>query len=172
MSNFASFARRCATGLVAAQLMFGALTVTAVVVSAPAQAATVMDQHGAWQGFSTTIDGRRLFGAITRMDRGGTAAFLVKDGGLSLFMTDPSWRLVDGKTMAVRLTIDGQSYTGTGIARGGDMIEMADVKRDVLTMFVDGAEAQLDVNSGDYVWTLDLHGFTASMADALRLVRA
>ena len=41
-------------------------------------------------------------------------------------------------------------------------------------MFRDGAEATIavEVEGSPVVWTLDLHGFTASMADGVRLIEA
>ena len=171
MSNFASLARRCATGLVAAQMLFGAVSVTTLALAAPAHAA-VAEEHGAWKGFTTTIDGRPVFGVMADMTKGGTTAFLAKDGGLELVITNPTWNFEPGVTVPVTLTIDGQTYTGTGTSVGKDMIEMKGIGRNILAMFVDGAEAEVDVGNGAIVWTLDLHGFTASMADALRLFQA
>ena len=50
MSKFASFARRCATGLVAAQLMFGAVSATTLTLAAPACTAEadpiLLAEHG------------------------------------------------------------------------------------------------------------------------------
>ena len=38
----------------------------------------------------------------------------------------------------------------------------------VLKGFADGAQAVVDINDGDIVWTFDLDGFTAAMSDALK----
>ena len=170
MTIRSTLTRRCAAGLLAAQLIVGA--VSTLATAAPAVAATVLDRHDAWQGFTTTLDGDRLFGAITRMNHGGTAAFLITGDTLSLVMTNPDWDFRDGRTVPVRLTIDGETYTGSGTVRGSDMIEMPNVNKEVMGRFIDGAEATLDVNDGDLVWTLDLHGFTQAMADVVRLVKA
>ena len=58
MSTFASLARRCATSLVAAQLVFGAVSVTSPALAAAPDQGWTLEQHGTWKSFTTTINGR------------------------------------------------------------------------------------------------------------------
>ena len=115
MTKVASLARRFAAGLVAAQLAFGAVSVSAVMTAAPAAAATVLDQQGAWQGFTNVSNGKPVYGALTKLNKGGTAAFVVKDDTLSLLLSDPTWTLTVGRELPVKLTVDGAVFTGTAI---------------------------------------------------------
>jgi hypothetical protein len=166
MSKLWNLTRRCAAGFIAAQLLI--VPVATGFSAAPASAATVSAEHGAWQGFSSGS----LVGVMTRMDSGGIAAFVVKGDSYTLLLSNPNWSLKVGARVPVSVTIDGEVFTGTAVASDTDMIEMPNVTTNVLRQFVDGAKAVVDVNDGEIVWSLDLDGFTASMADALRLYRA
>jgi hypothetical protein len=160
MSALLNFARRCATGLVTAQLAFGAVSTAALVSAAPADAAVLL-QHGFWQGI-TAAGG---FGAMTSLSDGGKAAFIAKGSTLSLVLVGDGWSLNVGAEMPVTVTIDGHVLSGTAVATDAHTIEVSDVRMSVLKEFVDDDMAVINVNN-DIVWTLNLYGFSAAMTDA------
>ncbi|MGB8901624.1 MAG: hypothetical protein WCC90_21325 [Methylocella sp.] len=160
--------RRLAAGLIATQLMLGTASVSALVSAAPASAATFLSQHGAWQGFFTADDGVTLVGARAEMTKGGTAAFVFHGDTLTLVLTDPDWDLKVNRHPPARVQIDGESFVGKAIVSGRDIVEIPNISMAVLKGFVDGAEAVVDINDGDIVWSFDLDGFTAAMSDALK----
>jgi hypothetical protein len=166
MITFINLARRFAASLVAAQLAFGAVSTTALVSAAPANAA-VFAQHGFWQGIAAS-DG---FGARTSVGDVGTAAFIVKGSRLSIVLVDDAWSLNVGVEVPVTVTIDGEVLSGTAVATDEHTVEMSDVRMSVLKQFVDDDMAVVNVNN-DIVWTLNLYGFTAAMTDALNAYRA
>ena len=222
MSKFTSLARRYATGLVAAQMFLGAVSVATLAQAAPLQAAqdasftlpqpgapqapaplapapvapapapaplvpapqpaappapaaqgiSYLSQHGAWQGFSTVVDGETVVGAMTHMSGGGIAALLMdKNGNLELLLADASWKLRDGMTIPVRLTINGTVYTFDAVAHG-TRIELSNVSKEVLQNLVNGGQAKFDVSNGAVVWTLALDGFYDSISDAVKVIQA
>ncbi len=172
MFNAQTLIRRLAGGLIAGQLILGAISIGSLASSSPSEAATVMSPHGAWQGIATTGNGQMAYGAMTKLDKGGMVAFVVKGDTLSLVLSDPSWNLRSDGSVQVRLRIDGATYTGTAVVDDRDMIEIPNVSAEVLKMFAGGAQAVVDLGDGAAVWTLSLDGFTASMSDAVRYYQA
>jgi hypothetical protein len=164
MFSFSTVRRRLASGVMAGQLLFGALAIGAAT---PSEAATVLRAHGAWHG--VVDDSTAAFGAMTEMDNGGVAMFLVKNGSLSLMLGKCCWTADSDIDVSVR--IDGRTFEGYAQLVNRETIEVPDVSREVLDMFVDGAEGVVNVDNGRIVWTLELDGFTASMADAMQYVR-
>jgi hypothetical protein len=164
MINARTLMRRLAGGLIAGQLMLGAISIGALVSSSPSSAATLMSPHGVWQGIVSS--GQMAYGAMTKMDKGGTIAFVVKGDTLSLVLSHPDWDLRTDGSMRARVQIDGATYTGTAVVDDRDMIEIENVSSDVLKMFVDGSQAVVDLADGAVVWRLDLDGFTASILEA------
>ena len=166
MTAKSKFTSHATGALLAVSLVFGAVPIGATLVATPAAAVT-LNSHGMWAGFYTIRDSVKVWGARTDMTGGGSAAVLVTGDTLSIEMRDPSWHLDVGSTMTVSLTIDGANYVGTATVRGRHTIEIPDVSKDVLNMFIEGAVAVIDLDGSDINWTLDLHGFTNSMKDAL-----
>jgi hypothetical protein len=164
----ASLTRRLAAGLIAAPLMLGTVSVSALIAAAPASAVTFLRQHGSWTGVLPTGAGEVLTGAVAKMTEGGMALFGVKGDTLTLKLTNPAWDLKVGFRPRAYLEIDGKSFTGRAIVTSRDVIEIPDISIDVLKGFADGAQAVVDINDGDIVWTFDLDGFTAAMSDALK----
>ncbi len=158
--------RRLAAGLIAAPLMLGTVSVSALITAAPASAVTFLRQHGTWQGVLPTGAGEVLTGAVAKMTKGGMALFGVKCDTLTLKLMDPAWDLKVGFHPRAHVEIDGKSFTGRAIVASRDVIEIPDISIDVLKGFADGAQAVVDVNDGDIVWTFDLDGFTAAISDA------
>lgn len=109
-----------------------------------------------------------MLGATAKMTKGGTAAFVVKGDTLTLVLTDPDWHLKVNRRPPARVQIDGESFTGRAVVGGRDFIEIPNISMAVLKGFADGAEAVVDINDGDIVWTFDLDGFTAAMSDAMK----
>jgi hypothetical protein len=164
-------ARRVAAGLIAAPLMLGAVSLQAFVASTPASAAAYA-VHGAWQSFSLATSRGTLFGAMTQMSKGGTAAFIIGGDSISMVLVDPSWDFVTSREAPVRVQIDGGALTGVAIINEGNRIEMHGITSEALKELVAGAEAVINIDHGYIVWSIDLHGFTAAMADAMKLYKA
>jgi len=164
------FARCAAAGLIAAPLLLGAVSLPAFA-AAPASVA-VHAVHSAWQSFSLATNRGTLFGAMTKMSKGGTAAFLIEGDSISMVLTDPSWDFVTSREAPVRVRIDGGSFDGTAIINSGSLIEMRDITSKALKELYAGAEAVIDIDRGHIVWLIDLHGLTAAMADAIQLSEA
>jgi hypothetical protein len=172
MCNAKTWTRRLARGLIAGQLMLGAVSIGALATATPSHAATVLNPHGAWRGIAEIEDSAVAFGAMTEMRNGGAAAFVVKRGSLSLVLTNSDWTLKNRASIDVSVQIDGTTYSGHGVASDRQTIEIPDVSTEVLKMFVDGSQAEINVNDGDIVWTLDLTGFTAAIVEAQGIVEA
>lgn len=168
----ASLTRRVAAGLVAAQLMLGTACVSALISTAPASATTFLRSHGAWQGFVASSDGETLVGARAEMTKGGMAAFVAHGDTLTLALTDPAWDLKVNRRPPVRVQIDGERFIGKAVVSGRDFVEIPNISMAVLKGFADGAQAVVDIDNGDIVWTFDLDGFTAAMSDALKSYKA
>ena len=172
MFNAQTLIRRLAGGLIARQLILGAISIGSLASSSPSEAATVTSPHGAWQGIATTGNGQMAYGAMTKLDKGGMVAFVVKGDTLARpERSELNLRMSDG-SVQVRLRIDGATYTGTAVVDDRDMIEIPNVSAEVLKMFAGGAQAVVDLGDGAAVWTLSLDGFTASMSDAVRYYQA
>ena len=164
-------ARRAAAALIAAPLMFGAVSLPGIVSAAPVSV-SVHAVHGAWQSFSLASDNGTSFGAMTKMSKGGTAAFVLDGDSVTLFLSDESWDLDADREVPLRVRIDGDTMTGTALIVTRTMVEMRGIAPEALRKLAVGAQAVIDVDDGDIVWSLDLHGFTAAMSDALRLHKA
>ena len=157
-------------GFVAFQLSFATVGVCAIASAAPAGAMSVIGEHGDWKSFMTSIDGRRVIGVSTELDRGGVAAIVVDDGQTSLLLMDESWSIAKGDAIAIAVTIDGETYKGRGTATSAHMIEASGVEADFVRAMLHGKTAV--VAFGPVRWTLDLVGFTASLTDAVKAYSA
>lgn len=170
MSTSSFLSRRLAAGLVAAPLVFG--MVSAPAFAAPAPSVIFLKTHGdgGWQGYYVKNGPEFEFGAITEMNKGGFARIVVKGGAISLILTDPSWDLKANLRVPISVEIDGKTLTGTAVVMGRDIIEVPGAEM-LVKDFGAGAQAIININDGDIVWTLDLHGFTAAIWDASKVYR-
>jgi hypothetical protein len=166
-----SLARRAAAALIAAPLMFGAVSLPTIATAAPASV-SVHAEHGVWESFSLTSDSGVSHGVMTKMSKGGTVAVILDGDSITLYLTDPAWDLEPDQKVRVRVGVDRDTLTGTAFVASPTVIEMRGLTRRALSDFVEGANAVIDVGNGSIVWSLDLHGFTAAMSDALRLYKA
>ena len=166
----ASFTRRLAVGLIAAPLVLGTVSVTALVSAAPASAFTFLHSHGAagWQGFIPGEDGETWRGATTKMRKGGTTVLVVDGDTVSLILTNPAWDLKVDRRPPASVKVDGESFVGNAVVTHRDIIEISNISMKVIKSLADGAEAVVDIDDGDIVWTLDLHGLSAAMLEALK----
>jgi len=168
MIKIGKLAKQCATGLIAAQLLLGTAAVSTLVPVASADAATLLVPHGAWRGMLASEAGEKGFGIFTDMEKGGSAALVVKGEDAALAFTDPSWKLKAGDKVAVRVEIDGEGFTGEAIATDATTLQVADVSDDIVLKMAHGAQAIVNLDGGRVVWTLDLDGFSSSLSDAAK----
>jgi len=170
----ASFTRRLAAGLIAAPLVLGAVSVTALVCAIPAGAIATFHPvgSGGWQGFIPDEDGEALAGVLTKMSKGGVFLFGINSHTRTLKLTDPKWDYKVGDHPRVCVKIDGVCFAGRAIVTSPDVIEIPDVSKDLLDGFFDGREAIVDIDDGTIMWTLNLDGFTAAMRDVARYYKA
>jgi hypothetical protein len=155
-------------GLIAAPLVLGAVSVTALISAAPASAATELRPNGTggWQGLVPTAAGEVFTGVMIKMNQGGIAFFGVNSDTMTLKLTNPKWNLNVGVRPRFCIKIDGKCFAGKAIVTSRDVIELPDLSTEVLAGFVGGREAIVNINDGDIVWTFDLDGFMAAMSDA------
>ena len=95
-----------------------------------------------------------------------------KNGNLELLLADASWKLRDGMTIPVRLTINGTVYTFDAVAHG-TRIELSNVSKEVLQNLVNGGQAKFDVSNGAVrVDARSRPGFYDSISDAVKVIQA
>ncbi|MCW6512196.1 hypothetical protein [Lichenifustis flavocetrariae] len=159
------FSRRSLPALVAAPMIFGVVTLSAL--ASPASADTsVFPRHDYWRGFAVTANGHSVFGVATEMTHGGTVVFQVSKTG-QFILTNPEWDLTVGNRQPVRMRVGGTDYTAAAIARSPTEVEVVDMAPDTLDLS-DTMPVTIDVGNGNVHWTLDLKGFDAAMQDAVR----
>jgi hypothetical protein len=161
-------ARRAAVGLIAAPLLLGA-PLPILAAGAPA---TVYEAHGTWQSFSSQGARGPVFGVMTKMIKGGVAVLILEGDTVTMLLKDPTWDLSAEGEVPVRVDIDGAILNGAAVVSGRNLLAMPGITGKALNKLASGAEAVIDINSGEIVWSLDLHGFTAAMSDAVKLHNA
>jgi hypothetical protein len=133
-------ARRAAAALIVAPLMFGTVSLPVTVSAAPVNG-SVHAVHGAWQSFSLASDNGTLFGAMTKMSKGGTAAFVIGGDSVTMFLSDQSWDLDPDRKVRARVRIDSDTLTGTAMIVTRTMVEMRGISREALRELAAGAKA-------------------------------
>jgi hypothetical protein len=149
-----------------------ALAFGVVVAATPAGAFTYANYHGYathsyWQGFSVDVDGSPAVGVITRMEGGGSSiALLVRGRHVALVMDNDNWHLVSGAERRVEIVFgNGRTFTGVGTATSQTEIVVGGDRDEFVRQLMASREVEIVVNGTRY--TVDLTGFTASLADAL-----
>jgi hypothetical protein len=144
------------------------LCAPAAVVSIRGASAAEITQavtHGVWHGFFAHDVG---FGIETKTGDGGTVALVVKGQAVSLMMTSSDWRMTVGKTLPIRMKIDGESVATEALVVQGGMIAIKDVANDVVLRLARGEKVTFNIGSNGLVWNLSLNGFSETLTDTVK----
>jgi hypothetical protein len=154
---------------------FGALGIVAALLCAPvavvsihgASAAEITQAvtHGAWHGFLARGVG---FGIAAETGDGGTVALVVKGQAVSLVMANSDWRMTVGKTLPIRMKIDGESVAAEALVVQGGIIAIKDVANDVVLRLARGEKVTFNIGRNGLVWNLSLNGFSEALTDTVQ----
>jgi hypothetical protein len=162
VARVARRALRALSGFIFAQLIIGAVSSFAWGAAVPAAAAAPLG----WETVHAEGDDGMFVGARSRTESDGEFVFATDGTRFSIVFGNENWHLGrQSRFVPVSIKVDNVCFDGEAVVadRGGIV---ADVTPELLKAFADGSTATIDINRGDVVWTLDLHGFSAAMLKA------
>jgi hypothetical protein len=162
MTEF-SMTRRSITLLGIGVLAVFAATLFAGAVPAHAKA---VGSHGYWIASQQKLNGEWVTTAQTEYGDGAIAALVIscRAGIKFRFQDKKGWDLRQGRSVPIRIYIDGDGYKGTAEAVNDSEYETRDLSVDFLKALIEGeiARAELDGST----WTLKLRGLKDTLRDA------
>ena len=143
---------------------FAVFAATLCVGVAPAQARAI-SSHGYWIATQQKLNGEWVTTAQTEYEDGAIAAVVLSREGVRFrFQDKKSWDLQQGRTVSIRIWIDGDGYKGTATAINDSEYESNDLSVEFLKALVEGKTARAEIDGS--TWTLKLRGLRETLGDA------
>ena len=133
-----------------------------------AHAVEKFEPNGRWHGFVADEADEVGFGISADADDGGTVALVVQNGDVALMMTSPDWRMRVGERLPVRVTINGESYSGDARIIKKDMIKLSGISNDLVLRFAHGNQAKINIGRNGLAWKLALDGFAQLLQNTVK----